>query len=235
MQWQKESTFIKSNRLSDVFSEPLNLIEIRVLQMVMAEFWRSPTLPTDDSKGLIRIHQSQYIHHYNVCRVAGYKALQQSIGLQHKSFRFKDSPDITHKWVNSMSYMTNEGCLAIGLSEAVLAEIPCDKEVMPASNFTLFDLTEVARLNSVFSLRLFDILKPWCVAGVSPLYSIQELRLLLGLSADQYRRMTDFKRVCISAAVENINKELGWDVKVKQKKRGRNINTIQFFINGVSK
>lgn len=231
MQWHKQSTFMKSDRLSEIFVGQITVVEMRIMQMAMADVWHSP-LPVDGKKRVIKLHASQYSHHYGVQRGGSYNALQAAVSLKDKRFRFKGSEQDC-RWVKSISYEEGVGVLTIVLSDEVLAEIPLGCEYIPPKGFAWFDIAEAAKFSSTFTIRLFELLVQWYGRGETPMYPINDLRRMLGAD-NKYQRMTDFKRIAIKHPLQDINTALNWHASIEIKKRGRNISGAKFVIRDTS-
>ena len=93
--------------------------------------------------------------------------------------------------------------------------------------FTRYELKQISQLTSVYAIRLYELLIRWRSTG--KLYiSLEDLREKLGLLADEYLKMGDFKKRVLSVALTQINKFTDIDVDYSQKKEGRSISHIEF-------
>ena len=71
-------------------------------------------------------------------------------------------------------------------------------ESMVKNHFTILELDRILKLKSVYSIRLYEILlKEYCYYGkkkISFVFSIKELKAMLGLEVNQYSEIITFKR-----------------------------------------
>lgn len=227
MNWHKDTVFMKSVKLNEAFIGQMTLTEMRIIQMAMVDLCRSSDAG-DDRKRVVKIHSTQYRHHYGVLRGGACAALRASVNIKEREFSFKDSPNLSNKWVDSISYAENEGVLSLVFSDEVLNEIPHRCNVNAIDKYVTLDLTDTAKFSSMFAMRLFEILMQWKGLPVSPAYLTKDLRQMMGASASKYPRNTDFKRVAIARPLEVINKTLGWSMSMQLKKKGRVVDSITF-------
>lgn len=225
MNWHKDTVFMKSVRLNEAFIGQMTLTEMRIIQMAMVDIYRSSD---DNRKRVIKIHSTQYRHHYGVLRGGACAALRAAVNIKEREFSFKDSPNLSNKWVDSISYVENEGVLSLVFSDQVLNEIPRNPNADTINRYVTLDLTDTAKFSSMFAMRLFEILMQWKGLPASPAYLTKDLRRMMGASSSKYPRNTDFKRVAIARPLETINKTLGWSMSMQLKKKGRVVDSIAF-------
>ena len=102
-------------------------------------------------------------------------------------------------------------------------------------NFTRYKIENIAKLNSQYSIRLYELLVSWLSAEKTPIFEIQEFREQLGLNPDEYDRIQNLKQRVLLPAIEQINENTDITVSHKQHKAGRNIKGFSFTIKAKKK
>jgi len=135
-----------------------------------------------------------------------------------------DDPKIAQRktrWISSIDYVPGEGKLVLSFS---LGIIPYLSQL--SREFTQYKLKHVARFESVYSIRLYELLVQWSSAGEREI-EVEWLKRQFQV-ADKYDRVVDLKKRVIDPAVEEINKHSNLWVKYGQRKLGRTITHFQF-------
>lgn len=83
-------------------------------------------------------------------------------------------------------------------------------------------------LNSMYSVRLYELLIQWREAKKTPLFDLKVFRGQLGVDDDEYERMCDFKSGVLNKAVKEINKHTDIKVDYEQEKDGKSIIGFKF-------
>lgn len=103
------------------------------------------------------------------------------------------------------------------------------------TNFTSYHLRQVVKLSSVFSIRLYELLRQYL-----PLKSgkdkgertvdLSELRGYLGLASSKYKRFQDFKRHVIQPAKEELEEKTDLAFDFEGVRIGRAVGAVKFTI-----
>ncbi len=112
--------------------------------------------------------------------------------------------------------------------------ISIDKHLKPyllklKEKFTSVSLAYIFRLRSVYSIRLYELLKQYEDTS----YRIDEvstLKEMLGIEKNEYKDWRNFERIVLKKAVQEINEKTDLEVSYKKKKTGRKITHIEFEI-----
>jgi plasmid replication initiation protein len=96
------------------------------------------------------------------------------------------------------------------------------------SNFTSYELEQVAELTSAYAVRLYELLIQWRVAGKTPVFELAQFRMQLGLGIAEYASMGDFKKRVLDYALAQINEKTDITASYEQHKTGRNITGFSF-------
>ena len=94
--------------------------------------------------------------------------------------------------------------------------------------FTSYEITQVAGLDSGYAIRLYELLIKWRSTGKTPLFELQSFRQQLGVELNQYKTMSNFKSRVLDPAIKQINEHTDITVKYKQHKQGRIITGFTF-------
>lgn len=155
-----------------------------------------------------------------------YKKVKEIVvGLQRKGIYVrKDNSELYINWVASSEYFHGEGCVELEFSSKMKPYLLQLKE-----QFTPFKLRNVIQLRSEYSMRIYEILKKDEFKKQST-YTINELRRLLGISDDKYKRYHHFKSRIILKAQEELLAHTDIKFDFMEIKKSRRVEAITFFI-----
>ncbi|MDZ7786014.1 MAG: replication initiation protein, partial [Candidatus Saccharibacteria bacterium] len=110
-------------------------------------------------------------------------------------------------------------------------ELRFSKDMLPyltqlTEQFTRYMLSDVAKLNSGYAIRLYELLCQWRDVGEREV-SIEWLRDAFMLEG-KYPAIKDFKKRVIEPAVEQVNEHTSIWVKWDQRKTGRRVSHLIF-------
>jgi plasmid replication initiation protein len=122
----------------------------------------------------------------------------------------------------------------VDITEAGIISFKIDEEFKPyvvglSKNFTKYYFENIARLNSGFSIRLYEILKQWETRGEKK-FSISALRYLLKIPDTKYTKYNNFKQRVLETAEKELREKSDIYFKYESIKTGRKITDIQFYI-----
>ena len=89
-------------------------------------------------------------------------------------------------------------------------------------------LEQTAILNSVYSVRLYELLVQHRTSPVNPKFELETFKGQLGLGVNEYKRLCDFKRRVLDHAVKEINEKTDLQVSYKPIKAGRPVVGYDF-------
>lgn len=101
--------------------------------------------------------------------------------------------------------------------------------------FTRFELMEVARMKSSFSIRLFQMCKAYYYENIrhgrnTMTVGVKELKARLGIQ-DKYPDFRNFRRKVLDVAKDEINEKTRLTVELEYLRKSRRITDIAFIIN----
>ena len=125
------------------------------------------------------------------------------------------------RWVSSVLYNDGEGSVTLDFSQRI-------KPYLSQLNgmFTRYQLAQVTRLKSPYSIRLYELLSQWRSTG-ERVIEVSELRSLLELE-DKYSKFSDLRKWVIQPAVSELNRQTDLDVTFDTQREGRSIARLLF-------
>lgn len=202
----------------------LTLAEQRLILLAVTEASGQPGLLKN-----MAIHADRYAKQFNTTRQTAYEALRDAASqLFERRFSFQE---ITSKglkttisrWVSHIAYIEGGAFVEIAFAPHV-EPLLCDLK----DKFTYYELDQVGSLASVHAIRLYELLISWRSTGKTPTFQLDDFRQKLGISPDEYLRMTDFKRRVLDASIKQINGHTDILASYDQHKQGRTITGFSF-------
>lgn len=97
------------------------------------------------------------------------------------------------------------------------------------SNFTVYDIRNILPCKSVYSIRIYQLLKQFEKIG-NRTFELDELKEMLGLSKNSYTQWINFKTKVINPSEKELKKYSDIYFDYTTKRRGRKIHYINFII-----
>lgn len=98
-------------------------------------------------------------------------------------------------------------------------------------NYTRYQIKNILELKSIYSIRLYELLKQYLPIGKRT-FDVTDLRKKLNLENGEYERFSDFNRYIIAKASNEINEKTDIEVSYSNVKKGRSIEKLSFTIKG---
>ena len=218
---------IKTNRLNTVIQN-LSLVELRLIQLAIVDCREKQEGLTADKP--LFISAQRYADCFNVESHTAYevlKGIEKTLFDRRFTFINERQNEVKSRWISQVEYHKGEGGISIIFTPAVVREITRIDGYETA--FTKFLLEQTASLNSVYSVRLYELLKQWLEAKKAS-FELELLRGQLGLGVNDYVRMSDFKKRVLDLAVNEINEKTDLKVSYTNIKQGRKIVGFNFKI-----
>ncbi|NOU12741.1 MAG: replication initiation protein [Methylococcaceae bacterium] len=226
MEQTSQLTVVKSNKVVEA-SYMLSLAEQRVLLACIAQIDSTAVLTEDyrfeitasgvaDLAGLESLSNT-----YRDLKKASEKLYERSVIIDDPD---PDNPKITQRktrWISSIDYVPGEGKLVLSFAVGI---IPYLSQL--SREFTKYKLKHVAKFESVYSIRLYELLVQWSSAGEREIeveWFKQQFQV-----GDKYSRVVDLKKRVIDPAIAEINEHSNFWVKYGQRKSGKTITHFQF-------
>lgn len=213
---------VKGNSLNECFQNlPYNELKTMLLAFVIYR-------ENGENSHFVRVDASRFAKVFEVDLSTAHLALKQCVEkLITRQFTFfKDNKNkVKTTWIAGIEYVYGENAIILALSPHVIDEL-----TKLEANFTSYYLEQISPFKSVYSIRIFEIMKQWKSAGKTPVLDISDFRLKLGILPSEYQRINNFKAKVLDFALSEINEKTDLTVNYEQIKKGRQISGFQFFI-----
>ncbi len=225
-QMSKGNLVVKTNQLNSALQN-LSLPEIRIIQLAIVDARETNTgLSTDKP---LRIDALRYAEIFETTRQNGYQRMKDAEeNLFNRRFSYIDERGklIKSRWVQQVTYLDDEGAIELVFTLAVVNGI---SRIDGAEDFfTSYLLEQTASMDSIYSVRLYELLVQWVAAKNTPLFELDKFRDQLGIESHEYKRMGNFKLRVLDLAVKEINEKSDIKVSYSQVKKGRTITGFKF-------
>ena len=222
----KGNLVVKTNQLNSALQN-LSLPEIRIIQLAIVDARETNTgLSTDKP---LRIDALRYAEIFETTRQNGYQRMKDAEeNLFNRRFSYIDDRGklIKSRWVQQVTYLDDEGAIELVFTLAVVNGI---SRIDGAEDFfTSYLLEQTASMDSIYSVRLYELLVQWATAKNTPLFELEKFRDQLGIESHEYKRMGNFKLRVLDLAVKEINEKSDIKVSYSQVKKGRTITGFKF-------
>ena len=224
----KGNLVVKTNQLNSALQN-LSLPEIRIIQLAIVDARETNTgLSTDKP---LRIDALRYAEIFETTRQNGYQRMKDAEeNLFNRRFSYIDERGklIKSRWVQQVTYLDDEGAIELVFTLAVVNGI---SRIDGAEDFfTSYLLEQTASMDSIYSVRLYELLVQWVAAKNTPLFELDKFREQLGIEDHEYKRMGNFKLRVLDLAVKEINEKSDIKVSYTQVKKGRTITGFKFTV-----
>ena len=224
----KSDLVVKTNQLNSAVQN-LSLPELRIIQLAIVD--ARETGKGLDTKTPLRIDAMRYAQAFDTTRQNAYILMKQSEEtLFNRRFTYFDheKKPIKSRWLQDVRYLDDEGAIEVCFTRLV---VECITRLDGAEQFfTQYMLSQTANLNSVYSVRLYELLIQWKTAGKTPVFELSLFRGQMGLNDDEYKIMGNFKLRVLDLAVNEINEKTDLTVSYTQEKKGRVIHGFKFTV-----
>lgn len=136
----------------------------------------------------------------------------------------KERSILKTKWLSSAEYFIDDGYVELCFDPKLKPYLLMLKE-----RFTKLTLEQMVSFSSQYSGRIYELLKQYQKVG-SRKFQLEELRTLLGIEIDEYKKYNDFKRKIIIKSKEEINTKSDLLIDFEEIKRSRKVEAIKFII-----
>ena len=224
----KSDLVVKTNQLNSAVQN-LSLPELRIIQLAIVD--ARETGKGLDTKTPLRIDAMRYAQAFDTTRQNAYILMKQSEEtLFNRRFTYFDheKKPIKSRWLQDVRYLDDEGAIEVCFTRLV---VECITRLDGAEQFfTQYMLSQTANLNSVYSVRLYELLIQWKTAGKTPVFELSLFRGQMGLNDDEYKIMGNFKLRVLDLAVNEIHEKTDLTVSYTQEKKGRVIHGFKFTV-----
>lgn len=230
---------VSTNAYINAFHD-LTKNEMRVIEMAIVDARETDTGLSAQKP--LKLYVRDFASRFDVEWQTAYEAILEACStfMNGKKYsyphpKYPDDPrkNITSHYVQDFAPIIDEGYFELTFTRSVVDEVSrIDGKKMP---YTEYFLTQTAKMDSVYSIRLFQMLSAWRknladTKKMTPVYKLKTFRYQLGIGDEEYKNMNDFKKRVLEKATTEINKLTDMSVDYIQVKQGRKITGFKFIL-----
>lgn len=225
---EKKNYVVKTNQLNQAL-QTLSLAEVRIIQLAIVDARNTGNGLSTSTP--LRIDAIRYAEVFNTTRQNAYARMKEAEEtLFNRRFTYHDAngKPIKSRWLQQVQYHDGEGGINLVFTLAVVEGISRIDGL--EQFFTSYLLEQTTRFDSVYSVRLYELLAQWRTAKKTPVFELETFRNQMGLGVNEYKKMNDFKKRVLDLAVDEINEKSDLTVSYDQQKKGRKITGFKFTV-----
>lgn len=215
----------KSNKVIEA-GYKLNLNEQRLILLCIAKV--NPSKPLLASEQF-EITAKEFAEKFNINEDKAYQTLKETAEQLFERYVVIDNPDpntptlkqTKTRWISSINYLPDMGKVSVYFAQQMLPYLSQLK-----GNFTFYILENISKMNSVYAIRLYELLMQWKTTGRREI-EIDWLKKQFEIT-EQYSNMNDFKKRVLAPAIKDINDHSNYQVSWEQRKTGRRVTHLIF-------
>lgn len=136
----------------------------------------------------------------------------------------KEKTLVNTGWLSSSKYYFGEGSV----------DLCFDPELKPyllglKENFVKYKPEVIKQIHSGYSIRIYELLKQYEKIGKRK-FNLSELRNILAIKDDEYKRYYNFKVRILDTAKKDINENTDIKINFKEIRKGQKVESIEFTI-----
>lgn len=215
----KNKLVVKSNQVIEA-SYRLSIIEQRVVLSAIAKIPKQVEVSDNE----IYTVSVQDLKSLGIHEKTAYRDLKDAVSrLYERSISLDDGKLTKIRWVQRVDFSDSKSEIAIRFSKDILPFISNVK-----ANFTQYLLSEVARMQSAYSIRLYEMLNQYKAKGERSI-TIDDLRAMLDIG-QRYKTTGNLMAWVVEPAIKEINELTELNITVSAKKTGRKYSHLEFII-----
>ncbi|MBF0459101.1 MAG: replication initiation protein [Nitrospirae bacterium] len=147
--------------------------------------------------------------------------------LRHRDLHIHNPQEDSYldvSWLSSSKYYRGKGYVELRFDPTLKPYLLQLKE-----RFTAYQLQNVMQLNSLYSIRLYELLKQYVKIGKRE-FEITELRKILGIADNEYRLYGHFKNKVIITAQKELQAKTDLSFELDEIKTGRAVTSLRFHV-----
>lgn len=218
---------VKDNSLINA-SYTLSLVEQRLVLLAIIEARESGV--GINTETFLELHAQHYANRFDINVKNAYSMLAEaSQTLFNRQVTYITIDEKRNKpekrvvrWVSGVSYVDGSGVIKLRFAPEIIPLI-----TQLERNFTSYELSQVAHLG-LYATRLYELLIAWRSTGKVPEIELYDFRMKLGITLNEYKAMSDFKKRVLEPAIIQINQHTDIIATYDQHKQGRTIVGFSF-------
>ncbi|PRX19647.1 replication initiator protein [Orenia metallireducens] len=151
---------------------------------------------------------------------------EDSLIKKHIRIENNEGDRVKINWLSYIRYFNDAGTLEIAFNSDLVPYL-----LNLDTRFTKYLLSNIIGLNSIYSIRIYELLKQY-ERIKNRVIELDDLRKMLGIADDQYKRYNNFKQRVLLKAKEELaeNKDTDIYFDFEEIKTGRKVTAIKFII-----
>ena len=200
----------------------MTLNEKRLLMLGISKV--DPTAFPDSTDTLeFDVTQEEWSHYYPSDNA--YRELKRAAKLLRGRFiRLHPKSGIEHEinWVDGIKYYHEKGRVNLRFGRSIQIRLSGMLE-----QFTKVDLLQINRLNSLYSIRLYETLSQFRSTGFRKI-NIEDFRFMMA-TGEAYTKLYELKRNVLFPSLKEVNQKTDLQVDYEDIKKGRKVIGFKFF------
>lgn len=139
-------------------------------------------------------------------------------------FNPEKNSTLTTAWISSSEYFHGAGYVELCFDPKLKPYLLKLKE-----KFVQYDPSVIKQIKSGHSIRIYELLKQYLKIG-KRLFNFGELREILGIKNDEYKRFYDFKKKVLLISKRDINKNTDIEINFNEHRKSKKVEAIEFTI-----
>lgn len=219
---EQRLTVHKSNDLVEA-SYSLTVSEQRIILAAIGRI--NGYDPASEKSMRTRVTAREYAARYNLSENSAYEALKSAADRLYERDirRIEGKVRERFRWVSSVRYDDGEGAIELGWSIDIMPYL-----TLLERRYTIYDLEQISRLESAYSIRIYEMLTRW--KGTGEWYiTLDEFRHRLDLT-NKYSRFANLRARVIQPSVDAINRYTDLDVDWEPIRKGRKVVRLMYLV-----
>ncbi|WP_348550016.1 replication initiation protein RepM (plasmid) [Psychrobacter sp. KFRI-CH2-11] len=206
----------------------INLVAQRVIILAIIEAREQGSMA--EIGGIHHIKASDYEKHFECDKTTAYRSLKSACeSLYESEFVWTDKDAKGRDKINKSRFVQRASyCEGGGYVEVMFGNDVIPLITRLSEKYTEYELKQIKDLNSIYALRMFELLMQWLSIGKTPQITIENLRTRLGVEEHEYKTMGNFKSRVLDYAIQEVNNNTNITVAYEQHKEGRRIVGFTF-------
>lgn len=169
----------------------------------------------------------EFSEQFNIELKHSYIILKNAIDKLRKTDIKIEKPDMfTTTYINvceMVEYNHKEGSITIEFTQRIMEYLK-----QRTKNFTLYNLKEVSELNSLYAVRLYELIQQFNTTTGLIIHTLEQWREIFGIIPEQYKLYGHLKDKVFNQALEEINSKTGYKLVMTEEKEGNKVVRVRF-------
>lgn len=221
----------KSNKLNKAGFSGYNLNDYRVylnaIALIGGVTEQGKYIQSESPSRTYRLTAKEFSEQFNIELKHSYIILKNAIDKLRKTDIKIEKPDMfTTTYINvceMVEYNHKEGSITIEFTQRIMEYLK-----QRTKNFTLYNLKEVSELNSLYAVRLYELIQQFNTTTGLIIHTIEQWREIFGILPEQYRLYGHLKDKVFSQALDEINSKTGYKLVMTEEKEGKKVVRVRF-------